>query len=152
MFIFNFIWYDPIIYVHNILIDNQFNWRISPFVIHRRSWITRFLFLAKTMDHAKNSGFSKLWLLWRRSLAFFCPLRFRGFVYCSAMNTCIYIVFTYIPFSLEVNQLIIYTNNFIFHRAQTNRKIPSIHCQIVILSILHVHVGLYVSIRNYNMA
>lgn len=154
MFIFNFIWYDPIIYVHNILIDNQFNWRISPFVIHRRSWITRFLFLATTMDHAKNSGFSKLWLLWRRSLAFlsvavpwFCVLQCNEHLYIH----CIYLFF---PFSLEVNQLIIYTNNFIFHRAQTNRKISSIHCQIVILSILHVHVhvGLYVSIRNYNMA
>lgn len=86
MFIFNFIWYDPIIYVHNILIDNQFNWRISPFVIHRRSWITRFLFLAKTMDHAKNSGFSKLWLLWRRSLAFF--------VRCGSVVLCIAVQWT----------------------------------------------------------
>lgn len=152
MFIFNFIWYDPIIYVHNILIDNQFNWRISPFVIHRRSWITRFLFLAKTMDHAKNSGFSKLWLLWRRSLAFFCPLRFRGFVYCSAMNTCIYIVFTYFFLFHWRSTSWLFIQTISFFTAQTNRKISSIHCQIVILSILHVHVGLYVSIRNYNMA
>lgn len=128
------------------------NWRISPFVIHRRSWITRFLFLAKTMDHAKNSGFSKLWLLWRRSLAFFCPLRFRGFVYCSAMNTCIYIVFTYFFLFHWRSTSWLFTQTISFFTAQTNRKISSIHCQIVILSILHVHVGLYVSIRNYNMA
>lgn len=79
------------------------------------------------------------------AVPWFCILQCNEHLYIH----CIYLFF---PFSLEVNQLIIYTNNFIFHRAQTNRQISSIHCQILILSILNVHVGLYVSIRNYNMA
>lgn len=137
-----------ILYVHTILIDNQFNWRISQFIIHGRSWITRFLFLAKTMDHAKNSGFSKLWLLWRSSVAFFCPSRFRGFVYCNEMNTCIYIVFTYIPFSLEVNQLIIYTNNFIF--SENSNQPTNIFNPLSDCNTGYIHV--YVTIRNYNIA
>lgn len=130
-----------------MLINNQFNWRNSPFVIHGRSWITRFLFLAKTMDHAKNSGFSKLWLLWRSSVAFFFVRR-GSVVLCTAVKwTLVHTLYLLIFLFLcrWTSCLFIQTISY-FYRTQSNRQTifnPLSDCNTE---------NIYVSVRYYNIA